>query len=432
MQQQDDGTKAYRQKSIWLTALLAAFLFWIGLGVGTNMSDVRFWVDGTKMTIALEWMFMLLYLLIARRLFDLKTIWTEYRLTADLALAWTALVLLSYLLSPYYDWRNPLALMRLVETYTHVLFFLFLWECFRRFDIDYQILFAALIASTLVVLLYFVYIHLAYPELKADDHVFSIRSKQLVLNTHLHRIGYQVETALLLMTAFLSMGKKRFLVGFVMMALMLFLFWLGGRAAMLGAGVALVVYLYLFRQKMKMLFLMVTILMVLLVSAGCLHLFDAGYFTHALHKTFQAGSFENMMTGRLEVWRLALDALQGHWILGTGSQSYFFYPNRHAEVLHAHNVILQFMGEWGVAGTLLALALLFRGVRYGAKMHKSLSAEARALHLSAALAMLGLCVTALFGGIFFLYQTELFFAFTMAVWIAPVHKTASCVEVAKP
>ena len=416
------GDAGVRGKALLLTVALCFLLFWSGLGFGSNMSDVRYWVDSTRMMIWLEWAFIVLYLSIVRNLSAFSVLWKRHRLNADLALLWGVAVVLSYLFSPYYGWQNILAQLRLFETFTHALFFFMLWDAFQRYNIDYRWLFAALIASTLIVLVYFVYIHFSYPQLRADSHVFSIRSEQLLLNTHLHRIGYQVATVLILLTAFLSTGKRGLLVLSVMTVLLLFMFWLGGRAALLGTAVALLFYVYLVRNgiSIKRAFLPFVLPAVIMVAAVYFQWVDTGYIVNAFQKTFLAGSLEGMMTGRYEVWGLAFEKLEGHWLLGTGPQSYFFYPQRHAEVIHAHNFILQFLGEWGILGTVPALLLLLHGLRYGMQMHGQMTADARALHRSAGLAMLALGVMALFGGIFFFHQTELYFMLLMAVWITPL------------
>lgn len=410
-----------RQKSHALNVLLGLLLFWTGLGIGGNISDVRYWVDSTWTSLYLEWAFMLLYIVIARKLPDIKGVWRHHRLAVDLVLIWAVWVLMAYLLSPYYSWQNPLAVMRLAETYTHMLFFFVLWECFRKFDINYSVLFGALIASTVTVMGYFIYIRYAYPQLQADSHVFSIRSESLLLNTHVHRIGYQVETALMLLTAFLIVKKARVSAAILTIALLIFLIWLGGRAAVLGTAVAGSVFLYSIRRevsvKVYLLAGAVAVLFALVIMAA--NLPGTEYIVNALRKTFYAGSLSEMTAGRTEVWALALEKIGESWWFGTGPQSYFFYPHRPMEVIHAHNAFLQFLGEWGGIGSLLFLIMLFFGVRSGMKLHATLPPSVKAYHKAAGLALVALGVTSLFGGVFFFHQTTLYFIFAFALWVAP-------------
>jgi len=411
-----------RQKSRFFGTLLALFLFWTGLGVGTSMSDYRYWIDSTWMAVYLECAFIMLYVIVAGAGPALHSLWRRHRLIADFLLMWGVMLLLSYLFSPYYSFQNPLAVMRLVETYTHLLFFLFLWDCFRRFDIDSRFLYIALVASTLTVMGYFVYIHFAYPELHADDRVFSIRSPQLLLNTHMHRISSQVETALVVLSAFLLTGfKEKAAVLTVFTLLAAFLLWLGGRAALLGVGVAFMFYMAASGDRMgwKSLLALMTLPPAVLGVMAYFQFVDLAYFSHALHKTFQSGSLDSMATGRLQVWSLALEKLNGHWGLGTGPQSYFFYPNRHHEVIHAHNFVLQFLGEWGVLGSAFLLFPVYRALRLGIVLHPMFSPEHRRAHLAAGLAMVALTVTALFSGVFFFHQTIVYFLFAMVIWITP-------------
>jgi O-antigen ligase len=137
-----------------------------------------------------------------------------------------------------------------------------------------------------------------------------------------------------------------------------------------------------------------------------------------MEKTFQAGSLGHLLTGRLEVWSLVLQELEGHWLLGTGPQSYFFYIGRHADVIHAHNFILQMLGEWGIIGTGLFSILLYRAAKYGVKQYSSNKETIESYNFAAGLVILSLSITGLFGGTYFFTQTSLYLAVTFALWIS--------------
>ena len=408
-------------KSFLLATMLSAILFWIGLGVGSNLSDTSFWINSTWQTVKLEWLFMLAYIVLYQKLPSLKNFWKNYRFVTLLSVLWLTVVFSSYLLSPVYSWQNPLASMRLAETVTHFLFFLFLWDFFAHNTVSYRMIFAAVILSTLVVMGYFIYIHFAFPHLEAEKHVFSMRSDKLILNTHLHRIGYQVETAIGFAVAFLFMKKTKYFSLFLIGSLFVFLLWLGGRAAILGSIITLFICLFYFRKNIsgKTLIWFGAFSILSLSVTTYFHLINLDYFFHALNKTFQAGSLDHLLTGRLEVWSLVLKELQGHWLLGTGPQSYFFYLHRHTDVVHAHNFILQMLGEWGIVGTALFAILLYRAVRYGVLLHLHKPVSAEKYHIAAGLVLLSLSITGLFGGIYFFVQTSVYLAVAFALWVIP-------------
>ena len=408
-----------RKKTFVLTLLLSTLLFWIGLGVGENMSDSNFWIHSTWMTIKLEWLFILVYILINRGFSSLPTLWKEYHFITLISILWLLVVLVSYFTAPYYSWHNPLAYMRLTETITHFLFFLFLWDFFSRYSVNYRMIFAAIIFSTLVVVGYFIYIHFAFPDLEAEEHVFAMRSEMLVLNTHLHRVGYQVEATIAFTVALLFSTKYK-TIGFLLIGLLfVFLTWLGGRAALLGSIVTvLITFVYLRKTISPKIFIISALLGFLLIVIGVyFQLLNLDYFFHALKKTFQAGSLDHLLTGRLDVWSLVLTELQDHWLLGTGPQSYFFYIGRHADVIHAHNFILQMLGEWGIIGTGLFTMLLYNAAKYGVKQYSSQKETITPYHFSAGLVILALSITGLFGGTYFFTQTSVYLAVAFALWI---------------
>lgn len=410
-------------RSGFYTLLLALLLFWQGLGVGNNMSDTLFWVNGTWTSISLEWLFIIVYGLTARRASALLNLWEQERFIVAVALLWLVCVFFSYGLSPYYSLQNPLAFMRLAETVTHFLFFLMVWDCIRTYRVNVRVLYAALVLSTLLVMIYFIYIHLAYADQHADQNVFSIRSESLWLNTHLHRIGYQTEAAIIILMALMvNQQERRFAIPIFFM-LMIFLIWLGGRAALLGTFAAFLVYAVAYRRhySLKWIGIFLIIIVAGLTAAHMMHVLDTSYVMNAWKKTFQSSSIDGILTGRLQVWNLVFEALDGHWWIGTGPQSYFFYSHRIPEVIHAHNFLVQFIGEWGIVGALLFLILMVRGAVYGLRLHQK---DQGLVGVAAGVLIFALTVTALFSGIYFFYQTTIFIIFGYAIWLTPEHKQA--------
>lgn len=407
-------------KSHVLTLLFMAYIFAIGLGIGPNMSDTSYWYKNTWWSLYAGWGVIGAYLLMVRSLPDVTALWREHKREIELLLMWLSLVCISFFLSPYYSWHNALAQMRLLEILTLFILFLCLWDGRQRFHVAPRALFAAVIVSTLVVVAYFIYIAIAFPGLEADERVFSMRAEGLILNTHVHRIGYEVEAALGMLLAFYR-GKRRAFVLFIGVVLFLFLFWLGGRAAVLGVLVAAVAAAFAYRRSISIRIVLISIALLGASAAVAVYarLVDLTYAAHAFSKTFQAGSLNALSTGRLDVWSLSLAKLQDNWLLGTGPQSYYFYSGRPIEVIHAHNFLLQFLAEWGAAGTLIMLVLLYQAWRYGKSLRAALSASEYRLQVAAGSVLIALGVTSLFSGVLFFFQSTLLFLVALVVWLAP-------------
>lgn len=412
-----------------LTWSLAAVLFWIGLGVGTNVSDARYWVDSTWCSVYLELGWIFLYVLLKRDKLYSAFIESWHRHSyLKLLVLWMLVVVTSYTTTSLYSFSNPLAWMRLVETFTHVMMFVMLVVFFKYDRPNPAFLFVPIIVSAICVLLYFIYININYPDLEAERHVFSIRSNQLWLNTHVHRVGYWIEAALVLMGAFMVFTKplQRFFAIVIAAMLFLFLVWLGGRAALFGAVIGLMGYFFTLKSMRNIKHLLFWCLGIV-IGTG-LYFLIVGvpeYVQNAYFKTFHAASLNAVLSGRLDVWQLAIDALKGHWLIGNGPQSYFFYIGRNDEVLHAHNFVIQMLGEWGVVGAGLFLYLLGSMFYSGWKIHKKIAKnECYFYHASAGSAIIALSITGLFSGIYFFHQTEMLLAVFFAFWVMP-----SCAKV---
>jgi O-antigen ligase len=409
---------AENKTSSFLSLLLSTILFWTGLGIGENMSDFHFWINNTWMTLKLEWLFIILYPIASHKLPSLSNLLKQYRFVTLISILWLFSITVSYLNSSYYNWNNPIAFMRYFETITHFLFFIFIWDFFTHYKVNYRLIFTAIILSTLVVMLYFMYIHFAFPNLEAEQHVFSIRSKELILNTHLHRIGYQVEASIAFATAFIFVKKEKYLALFFIFVLFIFLLWLGGRAALLGSVITIFLSLFYFKNEIKLkLFFIFTILLVfLLMTTFYFNLLNFEHLMHALRKTFQVHSINHLLTGRIEVWALVMQELNGHWLLGTGPQSYYFYIARHGDVIHAHNFILQMLGEWGILGSSLFFILLFRAIKNGVQSHRFQKPITKPYHFAAGILIFSLTTTGLVGGVYFFTQTSLYLVISFALW----------------
>ncbi|EIF51142.1 hypothetical protein SULAR_07233 [Sulfurovum sp. AR] len=236
------------KKSLFLTTYLSIFLFWLGLGINKNISDMFFWVQTSKSTVLFEWFFILLYITFFKTLPSLPSIWKKHRLIVIISTLWLLCISLSYFLSPFYTWTNELALIRLIETLSHFVFFIFLWDFFNRQKVNYSILFTSLILSSLIVLTYLIYLYYTYPDLQMTTYSMHLPSEQYVLNTQFRRIGYLLEVTIIFTFSCLFLKKYRFAATMTIALLFLALLTIGGRAALLGTLLAFMIYFFILKN----------------------------------------------------------------------------------------------------------------------------------------------------------------------------------------
>jgi O-antigen ligase len=415
-----------KRKSMPLSLSLAFIVFWIGLGIGRGGSDFRFWYDQSRLTVILEWIFMFFYVLLTGRIVQMPgELWRKHRFAIMVGMSWIGVVSLSYAFSPYYGWDNSLAVMRISETLSHFLLFLFLRDFFVNYRPDPRRFYLSLIIPAVLLIGYFAASAVLSDFSKDSIHLPSLSWEGFSINGNIRRIGYQVETAFLLSLAFLPGGGccRRRIFLFLMAIMFVFLVWLGGRASVLGVVSALAAYL-VSAGNIRLLKIsawagvMACVAVCVATMGG---FFDLGHLSDSIKKTVQAGTIENFMSGRLHVWRMGWEHFRENWPLGSGPQSYFFYQGRGDMIIHPHNLFLQFLTEWGVVGTLLFLFLLLKAVHSGLKMRswKNLDMPRCRSHFSAGLGIMALSVSGMFGGTYFFPQTSMYLALLYAVWTVP-------------
>ncbi len=139
-----------------------------------------------------------------------------------------------------------------------------------------------------------------------------------------------------------------------------FLFWTGGRAAAGSAvvGLALVVWFAAGRQRIRV---AGAAALAALAGGWLSTLFQVsdprmGFFA-SIERTTTAASINTLSTGRLGIWTETLHAVREHLWFGLGPEGYRYLDPKPFGV-HPHNVLLQFLVEWGLIGAALMLALL--------------------------------------------------------------------------
>ncbi|WP_413970764.1 O-antigen ligase family protein [Stutzerimonas stutzeri] len=132
-------------------------------------------------------------------------------------------------------------------------------------------------------------------------------------------------------------------------------------------------------------------------------------------------SLRTSLSGRERIWQWAWEmALDNPW-LGVGPMHYSATYNPIAA--HPHQVVLQWLAEWGFAATLIALAIGAWGLLHGAHCLRQVSAN----ELDAGLwvAIVGALVLAQVDGVFVMPYTETWLALLIGLALARWSKPAT-------
>ncbi|NLD01393.1 MAG: O-antigen ligase family protein [Gammaproteobacteria bacterium] len=125
------------------------------------------------------------------------------------------------------------------------------------------------------------------------------------------------------------------------------------------------------------------------------------------------------MSGREVIWQMAWDMFLAHPLLGVGPMHFSAVVNSIAA--HPHQVVLQWLAEWGLLATLAAIFVAFSGMLHGLKVIRSNAEE----HIDAALWMsiLGALALAQVDGVFVMPYTETWLAIIVGLALSRWAKT---------
>ncbi len=132
-------------------------------------------------------------------------------------------------------------------------------------------------------------------------------------------------------------------------------------------------------------------------------------------------SLRTGLSGRERIWQWAWEmALDNPW-LGVGPMHYSATYNPIAA--HPHQVVLQWLAEWGFAATFIALAIAAWGLLHGARCLRQ--ASANELDAGLWIAIVGALVLAQVDGVFVMPYTETWLAFLIGLALARWSKPAT-------
>ena len=403
-----------------LYLLLLILVFSVAVATGT-------WdIGNSRVVLYHELVFIVAYILVFRGGMPLLQDIRQRPFVVALVLLWVVSITVSLWQSPLGLRHLTIAQFRYAETLAHIAFFAVLYSFFRAFSLPYRLLFAVVLLSyALIVVHAFMTWHFS---LDAGVHSQNMWSKHFPMAGHARHASYNMMVACIA-GATLWMSSREKFSSFIIIAAGLFLvgaclIWLGGRGSMLSVVLALGVVGWLVYGKMGVsacrLSLLLVIIGLALLVAELASQFPFNGLYNSFARSLAADDFNKLFSSRLAIWVDALSKLDSHWLIGLGSQAYIFLPDKLVRnTTMPHNMIVQFLVEWGVVGTLLFLALLARYLRSGfARLRYVNEGMPDKLYLlGSALAVLALMLHGLTDGTFYHGKPGFYMALFGAAWL---------------
>ena len=180
---------------------------------------------------------------------------------------------------------------------------------------------------------------------------------------HIRHVSYFALAAFI--TSFIPLfhrdeGKSRIEVFLLAGFSLSFLFWGGGRGAILSALVCLVVLMLFARvNTRKTLLWLVPLVVVAAFFASSAHLVnDPNMGLTWNHNRDELSGVDGIAGGRIGVWTHALEHALKTPLTGLGPDGYIYVPGQPQDLFQPHSIIVQSIAEWGIVGGLAFLFLL--------------------------------------------------------------------------
>lgn len=407
------------QKKDWLMFALCTVVINMSLG-GVHSRHTSF--ANANFINILELTFFLLYMIVLREFPPILNIIRNNIVSTVVIASWCISITYSLLNSHLLLAAEDKAWSRLFETFTHILFFVFVWDFFKRYQPELKWLFYTIPLSSIIIVGYFIY------EWSITPHIENLLwLENPPFNSHIRHTGYQVEAALCFFLVFFF-GKDKFNIQksvnvFFLVILWGFIFWLGGRGAILSISVSIIFIFSILKYKKinSLNFILINVFSVLLgaLISEFLVLFDWNGLLSSFYRSVEAESLNQLSTNRITLWKSALFSLNENLFFGLGPQGYYFMDNRIYGV-QPHNVFIQFLVEWGLIGALLFIFLLIKAFWTGLRLHISNANIAFSKYsLISGAVILALSVNSLFDGTYYHPQPSVYLAIAFAIWIIP-------------
>lgn len=354
---------------------------------------------------------------------------TNNKLLTGLFVLWLISVSFSYYSSPIGVVEFYASQIRFEQSIVHIICLFCLMVFLQDHNLPISYLILTIPAAVLIVGFSFLYLY-AVSSIEIGPREWFFRPPW---NSHIRHLGFQVTAGLAILLAYFAVGKpqnpstRRMILGYIhFIATVLvwaFLFWCGGRSSIASIGVlATLIVLVLWPDKAKMrYFVLVGLASSVsgLVLSMWLTVFPWNGLFQGIERVVSVDTIGQLTTGRSELWRIAWDAMDEHWLFGLGADSYFYIPEVNKSVSHPHNLFVQFLIEWGLIGGVLFISMLvivtFQGVKSIGRVGVF---QVPVYILAAGAVIISLTLHALTAGVYFMAQSGFILIVAFAVWLS--------------
>ena len=189
------------------------------------------------------------------------------------------------------------------------------------------------------------------------------------------------------------------------------------------AGTLMLIIIYLvYVRHLKHLPLVLLTLTVAALLAENLSVFDWNGITQSVSRTIEADGMASITTGRTPIYSWVFESLEGHWLFGLGPQGFWHMPNR-AYGVQTHNMLLQFLVEWGLLGAAIFMLLLLRAGASILGTLKNKNEVVSASFFSSLAVLVSLSIHGLVSGTFYYSQPSFYLALCFAICLSAVAVT---------
>jgi len=279
---------------------------------------------------------------------------------------WTFISLI-YASTPYsktnYEINQSLfSLIRSLEYFSHIIFSysFYLFVKHSNFKLEKLLLLIPITALLIAANLFFAWN--LHPEIHAPD----LWLDNLPFYMNIRQGGFHAAIGFFVLLGFIyhKHGEeivKSAAIYSLACAMLIFLFWTGGRASVLALYLTLALWLLLLKfHQLKIRNLIAVIFFLSLISiymSEVLSVMPWNGMGSAFERSSEAVNVERFSSGRIGMWQFSIDSIAINWLFGLGSDGYFLADNNPG-AFQPHNSVLQFMMNWGVLGGSLAIIIL--------------------------------------------------------------------------
>lgn len=402
--------------------LLTIFVF-----VGLLISDLGP-IVANDLLFFLQLIFIILYLG-DQQLSSLGASIKENRLLAVLFLLWSASSLVSLLNSSFLGNFNALINQpfRFLGSITHIIFGFCLWHFLVTQNINRWSLFFTMALTASLTGLNFFLIGLSNPQMLASLEFWG--NPPFYMN--IRQAGFHCSAAIAVTSALTFFGNntRNKQVALYMLTILLwtYLFWTGGRASAIASIVALVFLTLVIAYKKlptsKIVLFSIGCILIAAFLSESISASDRHGLINAMNKVVIANDANAATSGRSDIWLISLQSIQDRWLFGLGAEGFEYLYDKKGKTLtgtQPHNVIVQFLVEWGAIGFSLASLFLSLIFLKGFKLFiAQTNQDLIALKAASLMIIVAYSVTALADGTYYHAQPVLYLVTSFCIWLLP-------------